>query len=466
MKTQIRLTGWLGLSLVISGCATFGPHYSTPDTESLLSDGVLVADYQNSEKVLTEWWTAFHDDRLSELVSQALQHNRDLKALSSNVKASRANLRLARLDRIPADQISASATESRQSAAAVGQSEAFSDTELYSVSFAPQWDLDLFGRLSRQIEISKSNYEAQLMQLRALQLMVIGDVASNYFQLQSLLSERDTLQRNIGLQKESLRIAEVLLEYGRGIEVDVLNARAQLQSSQAAMPPIDASISQTQARLAVLTGRAPGALQQELASISTASYINRALPIGELSELIRRQPGIQTAERKLASSVSEVGLAVSSMFPQVSLVGSIGYSAQQSEQLFEDNALQFSFGPTLSWSLSNLVLGKQRINAAEHRSQAAFAEYENSVLFALEDLNAALANQKAARDRQPLLDSALSDSQESARIAKVQYEFGASPLRELLDAELKLLQAELAAKRGVYEIIIAQISVFRALGAG
>jgi multidrug efflux system outer membrane protein len=128
--------------------------------------------------------------------------------------------------------------------------------------------------------------------------------------------------------------------------------------------------------------------------------------------------------------------------------------------------LQFSFGPTLSWSLSNLVLGKQRINAAEHRSQAAFAEYEKSVLSALEDLNAALANQKAARDRQPLLDSALSDSQESARIAKVQYEFGASPLRELLDAELKLLQAELAAKRGVYEIIIAQISVFRALGAG
>ncbi|RBP50659.1 TolC family protein [Arenicella xantha] len=466
MNNITRTFFWLGLTLISSGCATIGPQYSTPNTQSLLSDGALISAYQNTNEVLTEWWKVFDDDRLSELVDQALQHNRDLVALSANIQASRANLTLARLDRIPSDQISASSSESRQSAAAVGQSDAFADTDLYSVSFAPQWDLDLFGRLSRQIEISKSNYEGQLMQLRGLQLMVVGEVATQYFQLQSLLSERETLQRNIGLQQDSLRVAEVLLEYGRGIEVDVLNARAQLQSSQAAMPTIEASLSQVEARLAVLTGRAPGALKQQLSTRSTASYIDQSLPIGELAELIRRQPGIQVAERKLASSVSEVGLAVSSMFPQVSLVGSVGYSAQESEQLFEDNALQFAFGPTLSWSLSNLVLGKQRVNAAEHRSNAAFAEYEKSVLVALEDLNAALSNQKAARDRQPLLDSALSDSIESARIAKAQYEFGASPFRDLLDAELKLLQTELASKRGVYDIIIAQIAVFRALGAG
>ncbi len=473
----LRLSLVATLAFVVSGCAMIGPQYKTPETESLLSGGMLISDYRNTDEVLTEWWDVFEDDRLSKLVDDALEHNRDLHALSANLRASRANLRLARLARLPSDEISASVSESRQSAVglqqqlgasttASEQASAFPDVELYSVSFAPQWELDLFGRVSRQIQISKSNYESQLMQLRGLQLMVIGEVTTQYFQLQSLLSERQTLEGNIGLQTESLRIADALFKYGRGVEVSVFNARAQLQSSQAAMPPIDSSISQIEARLAVLTGRAPGALQQQLSSRSSATYITRELPIGELSELLRRQPSVRAAEHKLAGSVSEVGLAVSSMFPQVSLVGSIGYSAQQSEQLFDDNALQFSFGPTLSWSLNDLLLGKQRINAAEHRSKAAFAEYEKSILIALEDLNTALASQKASRDRQPLLESALRDSQEAARIAKAQYEFGASSLRDLLDAEQRLLQAELAARRGVYDIVIAQISVFRSLGAG
>ena len=457
---------WLTLTLMVGGCSTIGPQYSKPETEPLLAHGTLISDYQNSDKVLSNWWKVFADERLSTLVDDALKHNRDLLALSANLRASRANLRLARLDRLPSDQITASSSEARQSAAALGQSEILSDRELYSLSFAPQWDLDLFGKVSRQIEISKSNYEAQLMEFRALQLMVIGEVTSQYFQLQSLLTEQDTLKRNIGLQTESLNVAKVLFEYGRDIEVNVFNARAQLQTSQAAIPPIEASMSQVEARLAVLTGRPPGALKAQLSKPSSATYIAQPLPIGELSELIRRQPAVRVAERRLASSVGEVGLAISSIFPQVSLVGSIGYSAQQSEELFDENALQFSFGPTLSWSLSNLILGKQIINAAEQRSEAALAEYEKSVLIALEDLNAALASQKATRIRQPLLESAFRDSQESARIAKRQYELGATPLRDLLDAEQRLLQTELEARRGVYAVIAAQIAVFRSLGAG
>lgn len=280
------------------------------------------------------------------------------------MQASRANLTLARIDQYPSDNISTSASRARQSAAALGLTNKLPTTDTYSVSFAPQWDIDLFGSLAQQVEIARSDFAGLEAQLHDLQLIVIGEVASQYFQLQSLLVEKKTFESNIALQTESLRLSEAQLKFGRGTEINVLNARSQMRSTLAQLPQILASISIIESRLAILTGRPPGSLRELLAKPSLVTYMDAPLPIGELSTLIRRQPSIRIAEHKLAGAVSSEGLAISSMFPQVSIVGSFGYSAKQSGNLFDSNALQFSFGPTISWSLSNLIRGKQLMSAA------------------------------------------------------------------------------------------------------
>lgn len=466
MNAKVILISGLVTALLLTSCTTLGPEYSRPDTSDFLENAQLESDYATAEPVLQNWWDLFGDARLSKLVDQSLENNRDLIALQANLQASRANLALARIDQYPSDNISTSASRARQSAAALGLTNKLPTTDAYSVSFAPQWDIDLFGSLARQVEIARSDFAGLEAQLHDLQLIVIGEVASQYFQLQSLLVEKKTFESNIALQTESLKLSEAQLVFGRGTEINVLNARSQLRSTQAQVPQILASISIIESRLAILTGHPPGSLSELLAKPSLVTYMDTPLPIGELSTLIRRQPSIRIAEHKLAGAVSSEGLAISSMFPQVSIVGSFGYSAQQSGDLFDSNALQFSFGPTLSWSLSNLIRGKQLISAAKSRSDAAFAEYENSVLAALEDLNAALANQKSARDRQPLLIEARLDAEEAERISKVQYQYGATSFSELLDAQQQLLLLQLSVDQGTYDIIAAQIATFRALGAG
>lgn len=454
------------LSMLLAACVTPGPDHTTPETTAFLDEVELVQPFASQDEVLSAWWTEYNDDGLDLLIAAGLEHNRDLISASANLRSARASLRLAELGRLPSDQISSSATLSRQSAAGAPFPGAGEDIESYSVSYAPSWDLDLFGAIRREIEIADASFAAQTERLRSLQLMIAADIASNYFSLQSLYKEREIATKNLDLQNESLRIAQARFDNGRVSEADVLNARAQRDATQSTLPLLDAQIAQTTARLDVLTGRAPGALAEQLAKPSGATFIDTPLPIGSLEALVRRQPSIRASERELAASVSEIGLNVSNLFPRLTLFGSIGMSAQNVSDLSSDDALEFSVGPSLTWSPLNLARGRQRIAAAEARADAAFADYEQTVLLALEDLQSALALQAGARQRRAPLETSAKASAESARIARAQYEFGAIAFISVLDAEARLLERELELARNEYDIINAQIAVFRALGAG
>lgn len=461
-----RAVAAMSTALLIAGCITPGPDHVPPDPAPLIADAELVQPFATPDQPLSAWWTVFQDERLNDLVAQALENNRDLASAAATLRAARANLNLAELRRIPTDQASASATLSRQSAAGAPFPGAGEDIETYTLTYAPSWDLDLFGAVTREIEIAEAIYGAQLEQVRNLQLMVIGDVASNYFTLQSLHLERDIVERNLDIQNESLRITIARFENGRVTEADVLNARAQRDATQATLPVLKGQIHQLEARLAVLVGRPPGSLADTLALPSSASFIDASLPIGRLDALVRRQPAIRASERNLAAAVSEVGLNISNLFPRLSLVGSVGVSAQDVADLSSDDALQFSIGPSLTWSPTSLLRGRRSIEAAKARADAAFADYEQAVLRALEDLQSALSLQAGARARRDALTSSANASAEAARIARAQYEYGAVPFNTVLDAEARLLERELELGRNRYDIIAAQIAVFRSLGVG
>ncbi|MEL7043316.1 MAG: TolC family protein [Pseudomonadota bacterium] len=454
------------LSMLLTACITPGPEHTPPDMAALLDQVELVQPFASQDEVLSAWWTEYGDEGLNALIAAALEQNRDLISAAANLRSARANLQLAELSRLPNDQLSTSATLSRQSAAGAPFPGAGEDIESYSVGYAPSWDLDLFGAISREIEIADASLSAQTERLRSLQLIIVADVATNYFALQSLYKEREIASQNLDLQNESLRIAQARFDNGRVSEADVLNARAQRDATASTLPLLETQIAQTTARLDVLTGRAPGGLKEQLANPSEATFIDTPLPIGSLEALVRRQPSIRASERDLAASVSEIGLNVSNLFPRLTLIGSIGLSAQDVSDLSGDDALEFSVGPSLTWSPLNLVRGRQRIAAAEARADAAFAGYEQSVLLALEDLQSALALQAGARQRRAPLVSSAQASAEAARIARAQYEFGAIAFISVLDAEARLLERELELARNEYDIINAQIAVFRALGAG
>ena len=481
MKNMLRESRYLRVvtsvlgPLLLSGCMTIGPHYQRPDTTDITLDGLLVEADQTTSPVFQQWWKAFGDRQLDTLVDGALKHNRNLLALTANLRAARNNLNLATLDYLPDDQVSARTGRSRQSSAGLGalfpapegeSAQVLPTVEFNEVSFAPSWELDLFNKINRQRQIARAQYRLQEAELRGLQLMVIADVVSNYFRLQSQYVERAVIEKNTLLQQQSEDIVAKQVEFGRVSKQQLFSARAQRQATQSALPNIQADIEATRFRLSILTGIPAHQIDNTLLGVSASSFLKEPLSVGTLEELLERQPDILQAEQRVISANAEVGLVISQQFPSLSLTGSVGYSSENRDDLFEENANQYSYGPAINWSLTNLIRAPQRIGAARARKEAAVYNYEQAVLEAVAELNIALTNHQASQSRQGLLEAAAENAREDARISKLQYQAGASPLLQLISAEANLLQRELEAQRGVYTIIENQIAVFRVLGAG
>ncbi len=467
----------------LAGCMTVGPDYTPPDPQSLVVREAVLPDGARSGAPIEDWWTAYDDAELNQLVAETIEANRSLAAARANLRAARATLNLRRLDRLPTDTLTASASLQRQATggfggagpgagagvggggfAGAGGSDDFN--ELYSVSYAPAWDLNLFGAVTRRIELAEASYEASLEQARDLQRILIADTATALFTIRNARAERDIILRNINIQTESLRLANALFENGRVTEADVLNARAQLATTEASLPDLDARITEAAARLAVLTGRAAQGFESELVLESPLPAKVDAIPVGSLSALIRSRPDIRAAERQVAVATADTGVNVASLFPDISLVGSASVFGTEPGDLVDDDFLSLSVGPSIRWSPLRLLRADDLIDAAQARTDAAFAQYENAVLVALGEIETSLSAQAAALRQTNALETAREASAEAARIARVRYEFGAADFLAVIDAEERLLEADRALNRNRLAVLNAQIAVFRALGAG
>ena len=219
-------------------------------------------------------------------------------------------------------------------------------------------------------------------------------------------------------------------------------------------------------RLAVLVGRNPQRMTEMIGAATPLPVIREPIATGDPAELLRRRPDIATAERRLAAATARIGLNVADAFPVLSLGANIGVRAFDVDALDSSEALNFSVGPQLSWSLTNLIRARQRTQAAEADAAAAFAIYEQTVLEALAETEDALVRQARLQQQEAKLAEAVDAASSAADLAEVRYEAGASDFLNVLDAERVRLQSTtlLAAVRT--EIARSQVALFRALRAG
>ncbi|HEY0661142.1 MAG TPA: efflux transporter outer membrane subunit [Lysobacter sp.] len=469
----------LGIATALLAACTVGPDYvrptvPTPDRfvraeTAAATDATTDATVQENiaPEAGGEFWRGFNDPLLTQLIEDALAANHDLRIALSRYDRANALLRGAKFDYLPTITASGEASESRASAdQAPGVARADRDVESYSAGVNVGWELDLFGRVRRSVEAQRADTQASAADLAALQVSIVGEVASGYVQLRGLQERLRVARENADNQRETLRLVDARLDAGRGTEFDTARARAQLEATLSRVPALEAQVAVTMHRIAVLTGRTPDALIAELETPRALPVLPARLDAGTPGELLRRRPDVAAAEHALHSATARIGVATADLFPRFTLGGLIGSQAIDSSALFERGSETRLVALGIDWSFLDIGRVRARISAADADAEGGLARYQQAVLLALEDTENALVRYARARVEDQHLERAAIDSANAARLARVRFDAGAADLFEVLDAERTQLQAQDAFADGRTRSVTGAIGLYKALAGG
>ncbi|HTT04995.1 MAG TPA: efflux transporter outer membrane subunit [Steroidobacteraceae bacterium] len=461
IRRKIRgAAGLLVIAASVTACAV-GPNYRRPHTEVAPVFAGADASLYSSQQAQAQFWKQFGDATLDSLVSDALVANDDLRIAVGHLAEARALRRQSVYDLAPTVTASASHQTQKIPQVAVG----FPYTSsYYDTSLDASWELDLFGRVRRELQATTADLQAEEANLRDVQVSVIAEVARTYFELRGEQSRLAVARRNVVNQQEALRLTRAQLDAGRATELDTARAQAQLSTTLSSIDPLEAAVSSSIHRLGVLIGREPDALQTLLSSPRDLPSLPGSIAVGDPEELLRRRPDIRIAERQLAASSARIGVAIGDLFPKVTFVGSVGFDAAALSGLGTAGSRAYTIGPSISWAAFNLGRVRAQVAAQRARNYTALAQYRQTVLRALEETEDALVTHARTRDELMHAADAARASATAAGLARTRYEEGAEDFLAVLDAERTQLQAEDHLAQSRTDAVTSLVAVYTALG--
>jgi multidrug efflux system outer membrane protein len=468
------------VSLTLAGCAV-GPDFVKPETHvpatfveaqgAATSASSSEAPINTAVEVVDGWWSNFKDPELDALILQAVQSNNDLETSLARVNQARAVRQEAFLDLFPtvtaAGTFSKSHIPTRTFAGNAFQAQrSHIDNEFYTAGFDAFWELDLFGRVRRGVEARTAESEASVAELQDAIRIVVSEVARNYFLLRGTQQQVAVAKQNAQTQEQVVKIAQALFKGGQSTEFDVVRAKAQLSNTLAAVPALEARAQAALYRLAVLCGKQPVEVAPKLSEPKPIPSYAGPITIGDPAGLLRRRPDIRAAELRLAAATAGIGVAEGDLFPKVTFSGSISFQADSFHGLGSSGSDAYRILPSISWPAFNLGRVFASIDQAEAIRDGSLAQYEQTVLVALEDTESALAQFSASRKRRDLLSDSVTNSNRAVQIARTQYENGLVDLLPVLDAQRVALTSQLELAQSQTELVTSLVALFKALGGG
>jgi multidrug efflux system outer membrane protein len=450
---------------MLASCAV-GPNYHKPPTPVAGQFAGAEASTYSSDEGESRFWTAFGDQTLDKLVDEALEANHDLRLALGRVIEARASRRESLFDLAPKVTAAGGYTKQQLNGAQEGFPGGPFQAQYYQAGFDAFWELDLFGRVRRNIEARNAQLQGEEAGLRDAQVSVIAEVARTYFELRGEQTRLEVAHRNVQNQEDTLKLTVARLQAGRVTELDTARAQAQLSTTLATIGPLEAAVASSIHRLAVLTGREPNALNALLAPPRELPELPRIASVGDPAGLLRRRPDIRVAERQLASSVALVGVAIGDLFPKVTFTGDFVYAATTPSGLGSSASRSYIIGPSISWAALDLGRVQAQVAGARARSDMALVSYEQSVLRALEETEDALVTHARSRDSLTHAVEAARSSRTAAQLARTRYEGGLIDFLEVLDAERTQLAAEDSLAQSRTQTATSLIAVYKALGGG
>jgi outer membrane protein, multidrug efflux system len=461
--TLARILAVVAAGALASGCLV-GPNYRAPAPPQGAT-GQFVSSAQGPftfEAPAGDWWRVYQDPVLDRLVGEALSANKDIAVAAANLAQVRALLSEARAARLPTTNIGASATRARQPDPLLGRSVEGNNITL---GFDASYELDFFGRVRRSVEAARADTEAAAAAVDVVRVMVAGETARAYADACGFNAQIAVAQRTLALQTQTQSLTRLQLDAGRGTGLDLASAAAEVETTRSQIPPLESQRDGALFRLSVLTGKPPAQFPVEARECKAVPQVSQAIPVGDGAILLQRRPDVRQAERNLAAATARIGVATSALYPSVSLGGSISTMGGSGIGSVGDN-FQFSLGPLISWSFPNIAVARARIAQAGAAADGALAQFEQTNLTALQEVETALTAYAKELDRRAALRRARDQSATAVRLSRMRFDAGVDSFLPVLVAERTLasLEAQLAASDA--QVATNQITLFKALGGG
>jgi outer membrane protein, multidrug efflux system len=463
--------------ILLSGC-TVGPDYhrpkmSVPSSFAEANNPSAIADAN-----LASWWRSFGDPELDTLVNRAIAQNLDVEAAAARIREARAREIVAGASSKPRVDAQGSVTRQRISENAIpippgaggsgGGSFGLPGAEFttFRVGFDASWEIDLFGKTRRSIEAARARTGEALWNRRDLQVSIAAEVADAYLTLRTLQQRIATAEAELARQQRFERLVAARARGGLVTGQDVEQQRSERSTAAAALPALRAQAEAQIHAVGVLTGDTPEALIAELSPAKALPPAPPDIPAGLPSDLLRRRPDIRLAERELAASTADIGVAVADLYPRFSLTAAPALVSTALGSLLEWGSRSFSIGTAVDWPLLNGARTRGNIEVANARQQEALIAYRKSVLRALQDVEDALSRSDGDRRQIADLEEALRTAARAEDIARTRYRGGLVTYSDVLQAQARRLKLEdqLTDSRGT--LARDMVALFKAMGGG
>ncbi|WDD95215.1 efflux transporter outer membrane subunit [Burkholderia sp. FERM BP-3421] len=461
----------------LAGC-TVGPDYRGAPDAAAPGDHFVRAPaggVRTAAPAPSRWWRALDDAQLDALIDAALAHNPDLRAAQARLREARAQLTQQRANALPKVSTDAAALRTRSpdlgtlalpSSALPASLGGGGPLQLYTAGFDASWEIDLFGGTRRAIEAASAQADAVQADLADTQVSLAAEVASAYIDLRDQQQRLALSRRSAGLQQQMLALTQQRRARGVADDSDIERLTSQLENTRATLIPLDAQITDSLDRLAVLTGQAPGALDAALGDARALPALPAEVAIGDPTALLQRRPDIRAAERRLASSNAQIGEHVADFFPKLTLLGDLGFSASDPGHLLRKRDFSWLGAPYLQWNVLDFGRTLGAVHAAEASRDEADARYVKTVLAALQDANSALSRYGHQRDHVDTLQKVAASADHAETLLRARYTAGVSTLIDLLDTQRDALGAQQNVIAGRAELLKDFVSLQKSLGLG
>jgi NodT family efflux transporter outer membrane factor (OMF) lipoprotein len=460
------------LGIVAAAC-TVGPNYKTPTTDVPAAfkeqppAGVAPGDWKPAQPQDAmqrgKWWEIFGDPGLNVLEEQVSVSNQTLAQAEAQFRGARAAVKEARAGLFPTVTAGASVTNSRAGAARSAAAASSGTTTVYQVPIDVSYEADVWGRVRRQIEANVATAQASAADVEAVRLSLQAELAADYFQLHGLDQQRQLLDTAIVGYQKTLQINVNRHNQGVASGADVAQAETQLETTRAQAIDLGVARAQLEHTIAILTGKPPAELTIAVAPLGVAPP---AIPVELPGELLQRRPDIAAAERRVAASNAQIGVATAAYYPSLSLSASGGFASSTLATLFSL--------PNRFWSIGTQLLatvfdaGRRRAVTAQ--AQAAYDAdvdaYRESVLTAFQNVEDNLAALRILSDEATQQAAAVAAAERSLTLAQNRYNGGITSYLEVVTAENAALANERAAVDLAARRLIASVNLVKALGGG
>lgn len=465
--------------ILLGACALVGPDYEQPESP-------LAPSWYEAEKAGVHttpeqrqlWWESLQDPVLNQLILIAREANNSLEIAGLRVLEARAQLAVAGGSLYPQTQLGSGGVS------AIGASKNAANTAAgdlrytqYDIGIGAAWEIDFWGKYRRGIEAADASYLGSVAAYDQAMVLITGQVGFTYLAIRSLEAQLDIAHDNIATQQRSYDIVDVQYRNGNSAELDVLQARTLLLSTQSTVPSLEAQLRQAKHALSVLLGQPPGSTEALLGKSSGIPSPPTALAIGLPAELLRQRPDVRQAEYLAMAQNASVGSATANLYPSFSITGSLGLVAAGNTnttqsgnsgagQLFSADSLSYSIGPSFVWPFFNYGRIKNNIRVQDARLQQALVAYRETVIQAAREVEDAVVALDGARQQDTLLAETVTVAKRATDVALLRFREGFADYQRVLDAQQTLFTQQGRFVSNQSALTNSYISLYVALGGG